>query len=70
MDTLFDWRWWLIKKFITLFGIKLTLIYKKKFDSKPAYNNKFLEAKIKSHGDEVTKFFEKKFTRWFLVILA
>ena len=50
----FDWRWWLIRK---------------KFDSEPVYNKEFSETKIKSHGDEVTDFYDKKFLRWTLIIL-
>ena len=33
---------------------------KKGFDSKPAYNKKILKTKIKSHGDEVTDFYDKE----------
>ena len=33
---------------------------KKEFDSKPVYNKEFLKTKIKSHGDEVTDFYDKK----------
>ena len=34
---------------------------KKEFDSKPVYNKNYLKTKIKSHGDEVTNFYNKKF---------
>ena len=30
----------------------------KEFDTKPVYNNFFLKTKIKSHGDEVTDFYD------------
>ena len=33
---------------------------KKEFDSKPVYNKNYLKTKIKSHGDEVTDFYDKK----------
>ena len=33
---------------------------KKDFDSEPVYNKKFLETRIKSHGDEVTDFYDKE----------
>ena len=33
---------------------------KKEFDSKPVYNKEFLKTKIKSHGDEVTDFYDEK----------
>ena len=33
---------------------------KKEFDSKPAYGKNCLKTKIKSHGDEVTDFYNKK----------
>ena len=32
---------------------------KKEFNSEPVYNKKFLRTKIKSHGDEVTDFYDK-----------
>ena len=32
---------------------------KKEFDSKPVYNKNVLKTKIKSHGDEVTDFYQK-----------
>ena len=49
------------QKNIILFGIKsvLTSDIKKEFDSEPFYNKKFLKNKIKSHGDEVTDFYNK-----------
>ena len=47
-------------KSITLFGIKSVLISKKEFHSKLVYNKVFLKAKIKSHGDEVTAFYDTK----------
>ena len=34
---------------------------KKEHDSESVYNNSFLKNKIKSHGDEVTNFFDKEF---------
>ena len=33
---------------------------KKEFDSDPVYNKDYLKTKIKSHGDEVTDFYDKK----------
>ena len=33
---------------------------KKEFDSEPVYNKEYLKAKIKSHGDEVTDFYDKE----------
>ena len=49
------------QKNIILFGIKsvLTSDIKKEFDSEPFYNKNFLKNKIKSHGDEVTDFYNK-----------
>ena len=37
--------------------------YKKELDSEPLYNKEFLKTKIKSHGDEVTDFYDKKIPR-------
>ena len=39
---------------------KVSADIKKEFDSEPVYNKEFLKAKIKSHGDEVTDFYDKK----------
>ena len=38
---------------------KVSAGIKKEFDSEPVYNQEFLKSKIKSHGDEVTDFYEK-----------
>ena len=43
-----------------LFGIKVSADLKKEFDSKPVYNKNYLKTKMKSHGDEVTDFYDKK----------
>ena len=42
---------------------------KKEFDSESVYN-KFLKTKVKSHGNEVTDVYDKKFLRWILIILV
>ena len=34
--------------------------YKKEFDTKPVYNKEFLKTKIKSHGDKLAYFHDKK----------
>ena len=39
---------------------KVSDYMKKEFDSEPVYNKKFLKTKIKSHGTEVTDFYDKK----------
>ena len=36
------------------------LISKKQFDSDPVYNKTLLKTKLKSHGNEVTYFYNKK----------
>ena len=33
--------------------------YKKEFDNETFYNKNYLKTKIKSHGDEVTDFYDK-----------
>ena len=33
---------------------------RKEFDSEPVYNKNYLKTKVKSHGDEVTDFYDKK----------
>ena len=39
---------------------KLSADIKKEFDSEPVFNDNYLKTKIKSHGDEVTDFHDKK----------
>ena len=39
---------------------KISSDIEKEFDSEPACNKKLLKTKIKSHGDEVTDFYNKK----------
>ena len=43
---------------------------KKEFDSEPTYNKEFWKTKIKSHGDEVKNFYDKKISRLTLIILT
>ena len=49
----------LLKKFNTIWD-KVSADIEKEFDSEPVYNKEFLKAKIKSHGKEVTDFYDKK----------
>ena len=49
----------LLKKYNTIWD-KVSADIKKEFDSEPIYNKNFLNAKIKSHGDEVTDFYDKE----------
>ena len=39
---------------------KVSSDIKKEFDSEPVYNKTFLKTKIKSHGNEVTGFYDKE----------
>ena len=39
---------------------KVSADMKKEFDSEPVYSKEFLKTKIKSHGDEVTDFYDQK----------
>ena len=39
---------------------KVSTDIKIEFGSKPVYNKEFLKTKIKSNGDEVTDFYDKK----------
>ena len=38
---------------------KVSANIKNEFDSEPVYNKEFLKTKIKSHGDQVTNFYDK-----------
>ena len=49
---------------------KVSSDIKTQFHSKPVCNKTFLKTKIKSHGNEVTDFYEKKFLWWTLIILV
>ena len=42
---------------------KVSTDIKKDFDNKPVYNKEFLKTKIKSLGDEVTDFYEKRIAK-------
>ena len=59
----------LLEKYNTIWD-KVSADLKKEFDSEPVYNKEYLKTKIKSHGDEVTKLFNKKFLRLALIILV
>ena len=48
----------LLEKYSTNWN-KVSADIKKEFDSEPVYNKIFLETKVKSHGDEVTDFYDK-----------
>ena len=50
----------LLEKYNTIWD-KVSADIKKKFDSKPAYNETYLKTKIKPHSAEVTNFYDKKF---------
>ena len=50
---------YLLKKYNTILD-KVSAGIKTEFDSKPAHNKRFLKTKIKSHGDEITYFYDKK----------
>ena len=49
----------LLKKYNTIWD-KVSADIKKEFDSDSFYNENYLKTKIKSHGDEVTNFYDKR----------
>ena len=49
----------LLEKYNSIWD-KVCADVKKEFDSKPVYNKSYLKTKIKSHGNEVTDFYDKK----------
>ena len=49
----------LLQKYSTVCN-KVSADMKKEYDSEPVYNKTFLKTKTKSHGDEVTNFYDKK----------
>ena len=60
---------YLVKKYNTIWD-KVSANIKKEFDNEHVYNKEFLKTKVKSHDDEVTDFYDKKFLRWTLIILV
>ena len=52
----------LLEKYNTICD-KVSANIKKEFDSEPVYNKNVLETKIKSDGDEVTYFYDKKYPK-------
>ena len=52
----------LLKNYNTLWD-KVSSGVKKEFDSEPVYKKEFLKTKIKSHGNEVTDFYDKELQR-------
>ena len=49
----------LLEKYNTIWD-EVSADIKHEFDSEPVYNKEFLKTKIKSDGDEVTDFYDKK----------
>ena len=49
----------LLEKYNTIWN-KISADIKKEFDSEPVYKKIYLKTKKKSHGDEVTDFYDKK----------
>ena len=52
----------LLEKYNTIWD-KVSADIKKEFESESVYNKNYLKSKIKSHGDEVTDFYDKKFLK-------
>ena len=49
----------LLEKYNTIWN-KVRADPKNELDTEPTYNKEFLKTKIKSHGDKVTDFYDKK----------
>ena len=58
-----------LKKYNTIQD-KVNADIKIEFDSEPVCNKYYLKTTIKSHGDEVTDFYDKKILSQTLIILA
>ena len=52
----------LLEKYNTIWD-KVSADIKKEFDSEPVNNKNYLKTKMKSHGDEVTDFYDKKISK-------
>ena len=57
----------LLEKYNTIWN-KVSTDIKKEFDSEPIYNKEYLKTNIKSSGDDVTDFYDKKCLSWTLII--
>ena len=49
----------LLEKYNTVWD-KVSADIKREFHSEPVYNKNYLKTKVRSHGDEVTDFYDKK----------
>ena len=49
----------LLEKYNTVWD-KVSADIKREFHSEPVYNKNYLKTKVKSHGNEVTDFYDKK----------
>ena len=49
----------MLEKYNTIWD-KVSTDIKKEFDSEPVYDKKFLNNKVKSHGNKVANFYDKK----------
>ena len=49
----------LLEKYNTIWD-KVSADIKREFHSEPVYNKNYLKTKVKSHGNEVTDFYDKK----------
>ena len=49
----------LLEKYNTIWN-KVSVDIKKEFYSEPVYKKEYLKTKVKSHGEEVTDFYNKK----------
>ena len=59
----------LLEKYSTIWD-KVSADIKNEFDNRPAYNKNYLKIKRKSHGNEVTDFYDKKNPKLDLIILV
>ena len=59
-----------LEKYNNTIKDKVSADMKKEFDSELLHNINFLKRTIKSHGDEVTGFYYKRFLRWTPIILV
>ena len=59
----------LLEKYNTIWN-KVSADIEKKINSKPVYNKNYLKVKIKSYGNKVTDFYDKKILSYTLIILA
>ena len=66
---IFNWRWWLLKKYNTIWD-KVSADIEKELDSEPVYKKNSFKTEIKLMAMKLQIFAVKKFLWWAVMILV